>query len=154
MSKKPLTLCLFLLSAAVASHLALGQDASNDAVKNADHVHARIPLGKAIGRTAANEAKNPQSEGLANANERVTENQARFIEKHVDRPVASDGVQRPERVERVERAERPERVERAERPERVERPQRAERPERPERPARADIGRPERPDHAGMGRGR
>ena len=38
--------------------------------------------------SAANEAKNPQSQGLDNANEHQTENRARFIEKHIDGPSA------------------------------------------------------------------
>jgi len=98
----------------------------------------KAPLGKAIDHTAANAAKNPQSEGLGNANAQQTRNQERFIAKHIDGRVS--GPERVERVERVERAERPERVERVERPERVERVERVERPSRPER-----ADRPERP---------
>jgi len=102
----------------------------------------KAPLGKAIDHTAANAAKNPQSEGLGNANAQQTRNQERFIAKHIDGRVS--GPERVERVERVERAERPERVERVERPERVERVERVERPSRPERA--------ERPERPGKGR--
>jgi hypothetical protein len=146
MSKKPLLLCLSLVSAAVVSFQAPAQEGSNSTTEssttansNADHIRTRVPLGNAIGHTAANEAKNPQSQGLDNANEHQSENQARFIEKHIDGGRAAERVERVERVERADRPDRPERVERAD-------------------VVRPDVGRglgaAARPDRPGLGKGR
>jgi len=152
-SKKLLTLCALLLTwgglgslqAADANDPAAvpASETAGAADAKKEHVRTQIPLVRAKGVLQRNEQAQPQSQGLDNANQRVIENQERFIEKHIDGPVAA-----PQRVERMERVEK------------VERPERAERPERPERP---DMGRPEvarapgaadRADRPGLGKGR
>jgi len=97
--------------------LLLGSAVGTQGVYAAEHVRTKVPLGNAIIKTDENTAKNPQSQGLPNANEKQTRNQERFVEKHF----GPDRVERPERVERVERVEHVERVERVERPGRVDR---------------------------------
>jgi hypothetical protein len=101
MSRKLMLVCLL----AAWGGVALAQSADGDASKGGEPVHAKRPLDNAKGRVQANEAAQPQSQGLDNANARVTENQARWIEKHQTPDVA-----RVERVERVDRPGRPDLV--------------------------------------------
>jgi hypothetical protein len=102
------------------------------------NANQRGTMARAIERTTENRAKNPQSQGLSNAQARLATN----AEKHATR---EHGHEATEPVQRVEHGDRVDRVERVDRPERPERVQRVERPEK--------VARVERPDPPGLARG-
>lgn len=86
-----------------------------------------VPRSQAIETIAGNSAENPDNPGLANARQRLIDNDARQSTRGRNH---APGQQRIERVERVERPQRPERVERVDLATRSE-IVRTQRPERP-----------------------
>ena len=88
-----------------------------------------VPMEQGFESVGRNIARDPDNEGLRNANERLLENQRRQADRGRNH---APGQQRIERIERVERPERPERVERVDLATRSE-IVRAQRPERPNR---------------------
>jgi hypothetical protein len=108
MSRKLLVLC-FLLAWGGLGSVAVAQGNDDPAEKaddkagaskaNNDNLRQRRPLDRAKEVLNRNAQAQPQSQGLDNANERVIENQERFIEKHPDGASVSDRLDRggPER---------------------------------------------------------
>lgn len=88
-----------------------------------------VPMEQAFISVNRNIAKNPDNEGLRNANERLQENERRQADRGRNH---APGQQQVERVERVERPDRIERVDIATRAEIA----RVHRPDRPQRNGR------------------
>ena len=97
MSRKLLVFCFLLALGGLGSLEAA--EVNDDGASKANTGPARRPLDRAKGVLSRNEQAQPQSQGLDNANERVIENQERFIEKHLDGTSVSDRADRggPER---------------------------------------------------------